>query len=231
MGSERAGVTNSGTKTPPRLCYHALPSQPRTEPLGVATPPLQAPGSVPFYWEEAPGKPRISDDPHGAPKPTCSRSLVPPPRLGLQSSSQAPAWQVAKVADAEGVPSKAHLGGPYYLVLGPSASLFDGPSVVARPNSLSCASFTIGERERSFERRKERPVGLLRRRKTAVASSPVEAAAAAACKCYVDDGKSVGGGDGEVAPPVEASVRITRFRRSASLPDRSTTTTHLWVRC
>ncbi|KAG0455324.1 hypothetical protein HPP92_024616 [Vanilla planifolia] len=50
--------------SPPRLHFYPLLGE-RPEPKGMRTPPLRLPGSIPFLWEEAPGKPRrdLSPDP------------------------------------------------------------------------------------------------------------------------------------------------------------------------
>ncbi|KAL6123113.1 hypothetical protein ACLB2K_075636 [Fragaria x ananassa] len=67
-----------------KLALFSLPSQP-PEPPGMLTPPLLTSVSVPFRWEEAPGKPRHSGE--GAePKAKCARSLELPPRMLVGSS-------------------------------------------------------------------------------------------------------------------------------------------------
>ncbi|KAL8227856.1 hypothetical protein R6Q57_015440 [Mikania cordata] len=55
-----------------------------SEPSGMLTPPLQTAASVPFRWEEQPGKPRIiaSTDP----KTRTDRCLELPPRLAMVES-------------------------------------------------------------------------------------------------------------------------------------------------
>ncbi|XP_050386746.1 uncharacterized protein At4g00950-like [Argentina anserina] len=64
-----------------KLALFSLPSQP-PEPAGMLTPPRLTSVSVPFQWEEAPGKPRHSGVGDGAePKAKCARSLELPPRL------------------------------------------------------------------------------------------------------------------------------------------------------
>ncbi|KAM1471690.1 hypothetical protein FF1_042048 [Malus domestica] len=63
----------------PKLSLFSLPSQ-RPEPPGILTPPLQTTASVPFKWEEAPGKPRDCGG-SAESKPKCARSLELPPRL------------------------------------------------------------------------------------------------------------------------------------------------------
>ncbi|KAL7003625.1 hypothetical protein U1Q18_004776 [Sarracenia purpurea var. burkii] len=65
----------------PKLPLFTLPSQPRESP-GMLTPPLQTLASVPFQWEEAPGKPRVcaTATPPSS-KPKAARCLDLPPRL------------------------------------------------------------------------------------------------------------------------------------------------------
>lgn len=51
----------------PKLSLFSLPKKPPELP-GMVTPPLQTAVSVPFQWEEAPGRPR----------PSCTRDSKPP---------------------------------------------------------------------------------------------------------------------------------------------------------
>lgn len=60
-----------------KLSLFSLPRQP-PEPSGTLTPPLRTSASVPFQWEEAPGKPRHCKTES---KPKSARSLELPPRL------------------------------------------------------------------------------------------------------------------------------------------------------
>ncbi|XP_057483977.1 uncharacterized protein At4g00950 [Actinidia eriantha] len=72
MGSEAEPQQSSI----PKLSLFSLPIKP-PEPPGILTPPLQTPASVPFQWEEAPGKPRVC----AISKPKAARCLDLPPRL------------------------------------------------------------------------------------------------------------------------------------------------------
>lgn len=42
----------------PKLSLSSLPRKPREQPPGTVTPPLYTTVSIPFQWEEAPGRPR-----------------------------------------------------------------------------------------------------------------------------------------------------------------------------
>lgn len=46
----------------PKLPLFSIPLNRACDTPGLATPPVNIAGSVPFLWEEAPGKPRISDE-------------------------------------------------------------------------------------------------------------------------------------------------------------------------
>ncbi|EOA17475.1 hypothetical protein CARUB_v10005802mg, partial [Capsella rubella] len=46
----------------PKLPLFSIPLTRACETPGLATPPVNIAGSVPFLWEEAPGKPRVSDE-------------------------------------------------------------------------------------------------------------------------------------------------------------------------
>ncbi|CAI9774189.1 unnamed protein product [Fraxinus pennsylvanica] len=65
----------------PKLSLSKLRYKPR-EPLEVQTPPLQPLVSIPFHWEEAPGKPRTTATiPPPPNNKTACRCLDLPPRL------------------------------------------------------------------------------------------------------------------------------------------------------
>ncbi|ESQ54477.1 hypothetical protein EUTSA_v10027290mg [Eutrema salsugineum] len=75
----------------PKLPLFSIPLNRATETPGLATPPVNIAGSVPFLWEEAPGKPRVSDEnnPPATKKNAGEgggvvRCLELPPRLTLQ---------------------------------------------------------------------------------------------------------------------------------------------------
>ncbi|CAH2077741.1 unnamed protein product [Thlaspi arvense] len=46
----------------PKLHLFSIPLNRASETPGLATPPVNIAGSIPFQWEEAPGKPRVSDE-------------------------------------------------------------------------------------------------------------------------------------------------------------------------
>lgn len=62
----RRDEEEEGTTTP-KLSLSSFPWKPPETP-GMVTPPLYAAGSIPFQWEEAPGKPR----------PSCTGDSKPP---------------------------------------------------------------------------------------------------------------------------------------------------------
>lgn len=78
----------------PKLPLYSIPLSRACETPGLATPPVNIAGSVPFLWEEAPGKPRVSDEN----KPPASkqnaegggvvRCLELPPRLFFPAENE-----------------------------------------------------------------------------------------------------------------------------------------------
>lgn len=64
----------------PKLPIYSLPVK-KEEPPGMLTPPLQAAVSVPFEWEEAPGKPRAWNR---GEKARSARCLDLPPRMSAR---------------------------------------------------------------------------------------------------------------------------------------------------
>ncbi|XP_030467146.2 uncharacterized protein At4g00950-like [Syzygium oleosum] len=80
-GGGDGAVDAVNNPTPPQLSLFSLPRKP-LEPPGMLTPPLHSKAaSVPFKWEEAPGKPRHCR--HAAePKPAAAAGCLDlPPRL------------------------------------------------------------------------------------------------------------------------------------------------------
>ncbi|KAK6262501.1 hypothetical protein QUC31_008317 [Theobroma cacao] len=79
MGSEAECETTST----PKLSLYSFPSKAK-EPSGMKTPPIHTSVSIPFQWEEAPGKPRPcprTDTTSTQSKPKSARCLELPPRL------------------------------------------------------------------------------------------------------------------------------------------------------
>ena len=80
MGSEAECET---TPTPKLSLYSFLGKA--KEPSGMITPPVHTSVSIPFQWEEAPGKPRpfhsTTSDTTSQSKPNAARCLELPPRL------------------------------------------------------------------------------------------------------------------------------------------------------
>lgn len=75
MGSDQCLPISS-----PKLPIYSLPVKMK-EPPGMATPPLLAAVSVPFEWEEAPGKPRAWSR---GEKPRSARCLELPPKMSAR---------------------------------------------------------------------------------------------------------------------------------------------------
>ncbi|KAK9093959.1 hypothetical protein Scep_025428 [Stephania cephalantha] len=117
--------------TTPKLLLFSLPHPnlfppPSDEPPGMVTPPLRAPGSVPFLWEEAPGKPIRTSARTAAPDEP--KSLDLPPRLlvsnhdVITNQNHHHHHNVVKVSQMTNMPSPTTvLDGPYRVV-GRSAS-------------------------------------------------------------------------------------------------------------
>ncbi|TYJ42135.1 hypothetical protein E1A91_A03G067500v1 [Gossypium mustelinum] len=76
-----------GSPPTPKLSLYSFPSMAK-EPSGMITPPIHASVSIPFLWEEAPGRSRLSyrgseneTDTSNGSKPNVARCLELPPRL------------------------------------------------------------------------------------------------------------------------------------------------------
>ncbi|KAL3524419.1 hypothetical protein ACH5RR_017253 [Cinchona calisaya] len=83
MGIE--AESHEATTTPPKLSLSKLPSKQR-QPFVMSTPPINTSASIPFQWEEAPGKPRAQFvTNYNKSCSSAARCLDLPPRL-LNSS-------------------------------------------------------------------------------------------------------------------------------------------------
>ncbi|KAJ6410996.1 hypothetical protein OIU84_007699 [Salix udensis] len=79
MGSDdQLGYDPSPT---PKLALFSFSGKRHESPAGMLTPPIHTLASVPFKWEEAPGKPRPSCISTHQSKPKFARCLELPPRL------------------------------------------------------------------------------------------------------------------------------------------------------
>ncbi|KAI3517735.1 hypothetical protein L1887_16953 [Cichorium endivia] len=69
----------------------------RLEMEGGFTPPPHYKATIPFQWEEAPGKPRSTTVTANDPPPQAAKSLVLPPRMLINSATTTPTNGKAKV--------------------------------------------------------------------------------------------------------------------------------------
>ncbi|KAF8412103.1 hypothetical protein HHK36_000058 [Tetracentron sinense] len=204
MGSE----LESEPSPTPTLSLFSLPSK-SPEPTGMLTPPLRTPASVPFQWEEAPGKPRACTNTLSRPSSARSRRCLElPPRLLLTE---------VKVTN---MPSPT--------------TVLDGPYV---GRSVSYSSFSR-ERQRSFSSPERGQLGAVicsKRdrgyfgswRKTGL---KVNKEVGEGSFVFPYSGSGVGGAvDGENGDEITAKVKITRIRRSGSFLRLSHTRSHLWA--
>lgn len=83
MGSE----AESEPSSTPKLPLFSISPKPSPDPSGMLTPPLQTSASVPFRWEEEPGKPRPCTTLITIPNP---KSLELPPRLVAMEITKMP---------------------------------------------------------------------------------------------------------------------------------------------
>ncbi|KAL3622258.1 hypothetical protein CASFOL_033669 [Castilleja foliolosa] len=78
---------------------------------GISTPPLQTPASVPFKWEQVPGKPRPLT--RFGPQPEPTKSLDPPPFKTMQQLIMNMEYSAPKITQSPSPHSI--LDGPYNL--------------------------------------------------------------------------------------------------------------------
>ncbi|KAI3508126.1 hypothetical protein L1887_23128 [Cichorium endivia] len=139
--------------TPPKLSLFSLPTKPTTLPDGP-TPPPNTVATIPFLWEEAPGKPRptTTDDP---PKSKTVRSLDLPPRLTTTVGATS---NGTNSVGMEIIPSPTTvLGGPYEGVY-TSKSIMGSPEKVVVRSSSGKSKGKIRMPLRNLMRKERSPV-------------------------------------------------------------------------
>ncbi|KAF9598604.1 hypothetical protein IFM89_028273 [Coptis chinensis] len=192
----------------PKISYFSLPSQ-EPEPPGMLTPPLRPPSSIPFFWEEAPGKPRntttnITTNTTTFSKPSSARCLELPPRL------------LSEVKSTNMPSPSTVLDGPYI------ARSVSHSAVFARERLASFQELgSISKRRESKEKGYFAAWG----RKSTKRSTRVCEDSCAISSCPSSLG---GAGDSEDI----TKVKITRFRRTGSLFNLSSSSrphSHLWA--
>lgn len=208
MGSESEPTVNEPSTTVLKLSLFSLPNQP-PEPPGTLTPPLRTSASVPFQWEEVPGKPRHCDTES---KPKSARSLELPPRL------------LSETAKVVNLPSPTTvLDGPD---VGRSLSFTfsfrnNSESLGRRVMSRDGGGYFGSRRWGSFRKTKE-VVGepsLFDMSSSHVGGGGTSSMSTAGSGVLLDTG---GGSD-------PTKVKITRVRRRGSLLNLSHTKSHLLV--
>ncbi|XP_058100502.1 uncharacterized protein At4g00950-like [Magnolia sinica] len=195
----------------PKLSFYSLPRQP-TEPAGMLTPPFRPSASVPFVWEEAPGRPRTCDS-----KPASARCLDLPPRLLTEMIITS-------------LPSPTTvLEGPY---VGRSVSCSSFREAHLRRSFKGGSHRSISPEEAQLgtvrRKEKERGVGFWGKRVGKVKGGPGMMNGDVDGSVVLSSSPSSSSSFGERYE--NPKVKITRFRRNRSLLNVSSpTTTHFWA--
>ncbi|XP_071732171.1 uncharacterized protein [Rutidosis leptorrhynchoides] len=148
--------------TPPKLSLFSLASKQSTLPDGL-TPPPNTVATIPFLWEEAPGKPRrtISNTYDDPPKSSTVRSLDLPPRLTITASPFNNENQHCdKLANNVGI---GIIPSPTTVLSGPYEGIYASESKLRPPEKVVISSKSKGKMKMSLGKlmRKERsPVKL-----------------------------------------------------------------------
>ncbi|KAF8114538.1 hypothetical protein N665_0036s0066 [Sinapis alba] len=94
----------------PKLPLFLIPLNRPSDTPGLATPPVNIAGSVPFLWEEAPGKPRVSDEN----KPPASKQNAVGGGRGVVRCLELPPRMISPASANEPSPTTV-LDGPYVV--------------------------------------------------------------------------------------------------------------------
>ncbi|TVU34079.1 hypothetical protein EJB05_15905, partial [Eragrostis curvula] len=261
MGAEARCLIN-GKKTPapalpPALYVVRSPSRAGRvvdldDGAGTSTPSLRTPVTVPFLWEDAPGRPKQHGDTvPGA--PTSTAKVVVPADGDADRGDQdqdgdgdgdatarplplklPPRLQVPSSAAEHSLSPKTVLQGPYGCTRRPPRT------ALGRSGSVASFRRTPSAGAGFFSRRKaaaatwiDRKSGRDRHNADASCSSPsASSSSSSSSVSFFGDDRGHGthrlpADQEEEEEGAKASVRITRFTRNRSLP--SMTTSHLWA--
>ena len=203
MGSEAESEPNST----PKLPLFSIAAMKDSEPSGTQTPPLQTIASVPFRWEEEPGKPRPCTALVALSKSSSARCLDPPPRLFF---------------------SDVKMPSPTTVLEGPYAprSVFQSSSfrvIRDRRHSFGGGGGGGGSPQRGQVLGRRRFFGGWRRRNQ---KGKIEA-----CRSLdLDEGSSTADGTtGDCDSGGETIGRVMRMSRSGSSLSLSNARSHFWV--
>ncbi|MBA0560067.1 hypothetical protein Golob_016992 [Gossypium lobatum] len=208
MGSEEEKESSYTPKLPLFSASHAHMQSPQRS--GMLTPPLHASASVPFRWEEEPGKPKPSTalTSFTTPNDSAPKCLELPPRLLLDA-------KIAKLSAPTTVLEGPYTGRPRFQ----SSSFRMGSecygSFRASPETLQLGSMVLSKRgykEEGF-------LGFWRGR--SLKARPRREVSGNSCvrdsECSRDRDSSG-----------TTSVNITTIRRIGSFPSLSSSKSHFW---
>jgi hypothetical protein len=227
MGAEEPG--RSGDKALPliRMRSRAAATTRDSAAAGAAsTPSLGTPVTVPFLWEDAPGRPKH------LPPPTDSANGTPVAAStdGGEGDNARPRLMPLKLPPRLQVPAdhslspKTVLQAPYGCTGG---SARRPPRMALR--RVASLRWTPSAGGGFFSRRKtDSPDRDARAPGDASCTPSPSSSSSSSSVFFTDDSRRRPADPEEADGAKEGSVRITRFRRNRSLP--SMTTSHLWVR-
>ncbi|MBA0769410.1 hypothetical protein Gotri_018144 [Gossypium trilobum] len=213
MGSEEEKESSYTPKLPLFSASHAHMQSPQRS--GMLTPPLHASASVPFRWEEEPGKPKPSTalTSFTTPNDSAPKCLELPPRLLLDA-------KIAKLSSPTTVLEGPYTGRPRFQ----SSSFRMGSecygSFRASPETLQLGSMVLSKRgykEKGF-------LGFWRGR--SLKARPRREVSGNSC---VRDSECSRDGDRDRDSSGTTSVNITTIRRIGSFPSLSSSKSHFWV--
>lgn len=266
MGTEEATTTVSSGKTPALYLYHVRARQRTSKVLGLEldspscpfTPrPLRSRITVPFLWEDVPGKPKLRDGEASAAlffPSAAATSPLPDDSNGTAGDREGGA--VARPAPLKLPPRLQAASRPEYSSSSSPKTVLQGPYVrgggekpprtVRRSGSMASCRMLSGTGG-AFSWRKASAASACAKKDghdhDASCCSPASSSSASSSSSsmsYFFDVNSRGSAhrrqadgrddpeDGDIGGDgAKGSVRITRFRRNRSLPNISTS--HLWA--
>ncbi|OMP00942.1 hypothetical protein CCACVL1_03238 [Corchorus capsularis] len=208
MGSEAEYFEETAYSNTPKLSLYSFPSKAKESPApGVTTSPIHSSVSIPFQWEEAPGKPRLPC-PAGSDISSTPRCLELPPRLLAE----------AKVAN---MPSPT--------------TVLDGPDHASRSVSYTFSfrkggSFRSPDNNNNNNNNRKVLFGSSRWGSFRKPGRVVQGSFDLSSIPIVDGADSNGGGGGgSNGGDTDTQVKITRFRRKGSLLSHSQARSHVFA--
>lgn len=211
-----------------------LPSSHSPDPPGMRTPPLYTMASVPFRWEEEPGKPRpctalipfpTTTEPKSLELPPSRLLLEPPPKITYKTLSPSPTTVLEGPYCTAARPTNKFTSASFRFFREHQGSFDSTASTCTSPEKGPLSAAILAQKlhkGRAF-------FGSWRQRTPKPCSGKKEVTAAAGSSSFVHPSSSVDAASLWSDEGSNKRVKITKIRRNGSFSSLSQARPHFWA--